>query len=89
MKLWWPHSETLYTFLKLYSLTGKPRYLEIYEESADYIFRTFPDPVHGEWIQIRDRRGQAEEKVVALPVKDPFHIVRNLCLVLRLADDES
>ena len=30
----------------------------------------------GEWIQIRDRQGKPEEKVVALPVKDPFHITR-------------
>ncbi len=85
MKLWWPHSETLYTFLLLYRLNGNKKNLHIYETSADYIFRTFPDPVHGEWIQIRDREGKPEEKVVALPVKDPFHIVRNLCRILQLA----
>jgi N-acylglucosamine 2-epimerase len=30
----------------------------------------------GEWIQIRNRKGEPEEKVVALPVKDPFHVTR-------------
>ena len=85
MKLWWPHSEALYTFLLLYDLNGDLRNAEIYLESAEYIFRTFPDPELGEWVQIRDRAGVAEEKVVALPVKDPFHIIRNFCRVLQLA----
>ncbi len=84
MKLWWPHSETLYTFLKLYQLSGSELNREIYETSAEYIFSVFPDPVHGEWIQIRDRSGAPEEKLVALPVKDPFHIVRNFCRILEL-----
>jgi len=30
----------------------------------------------GEWVQIRDRAGKPEDKVVALPVKDPYHITR-------------
>ncbi|MBA7699205.1 hypothetical protein ES703_107895 [subsurface metagenome] len=30
----------------------------------------------GEWIQIRNREGKPEDKVVALPVKDPYHITR-------------
>ncbi len=49
-----------------------------------------PDKSVGEWIQIRDREGRPESKVVALPVKDPFHIVRALALAVpvleRLAD---
>ena len=84
-KLWWPHSEALYTFLRLYSLTGEAEDAEIYLRSHEYIFRTFPDPVHGEWIQIRDRQGNPQEKVVALPVKDPFHVVRNFALIINLA----
>ena len=35
-------------------------------------------------MQIRMRDGRPQEKVVALPVKDPFHITRNLCLILEL-----
>lgn len=38
----------------------------------------------GEWIQIRDRFGQPEEKLVALPVKDPYHILRNMLLLTEL-----
>lgn len=88
MKLWWPHSETLYTFLKLYSLNPSQKNEDIYLKSAEYIFRTFPNHELGEWIQIRNRRGQAEEKVVALPVKDPFHILRNFLRIVELAHEE-
>jgi N-acylglucosamine 2-epimerase len=88
MKLWWPHSETLYTFLKLYSLNPSTKNKEIYRTSAEYIFRTFPNRELGEWIQIRDRRGKPEEKVVALPVKDPFHILRNFLRIVELASEE-
>jgi N-acylglucosamine 2-epimerase len=57
----------------------------------DYSFRVFPqpDPAVGEWIQIRDRRGQPLERVVALPVKDPYHIARNLIQVLELFSNKS
>lgn len=77
MKLWWPHSEILYLFPKLYEVTGEERFLEYYEKSFTYVFTTFPDIRDGEWIQIRKRDGTPEEKLVALPVKDPFHIMRN------------
>jgi N-acylglucosamine 2-epimerase len=52
----------------------------------EYTFRVFPNPDQGigEWIQIRDREGAPESKVVALPVKDPFHITRNLILIVDL-----
>lgn len=41
-----------------------------------------------EWVQIRTRSGQPEEKVVALPVKDPYHIIRNLILILELLNGQ-
>jgi N-acylglucosamine 2-epimerase len=43
-----------------------------------------PDSAIGEWIQIRDRRGEPLDIVVALPVKDPYHIARNLIQALEL-----
>lgn len=89
MKLWWPHSETLYAFLLLYSLSNNEESKAIYDESAKYIFATFPDPELGEWIQIRDRYGNPEEKEVALPVKDPFHILRNFIKIIILAEAQS
>ena len=85
MKLWWPHSEVLFTYPLLYALTGDSDFEKIYQKGADYAFSVFPDKVHGEWIQIRMRDGKPEEKVVALPVKDPFHILRDFMKTLELA----
>ncbi|HPT86290.1 MAG TPA: AGE family epimerase/isomerase [Bacillota bacterium] len=84
MKLWWPHSETLYVFLYLYELSGEQDLLDRYEKASEYTFSTFPNKELGEWIQIRKRDGAPEEKVVALPVKDPFHILRNFIKIVEL-----
>jgi N-acylglucosamine 2-epimerase len=86
MKLWWPHSEALYTTLLFYVLTEDEKWLNYYKQMDHYIFNTFPneDKQIGEWIQIRNREGNPEEKVVALPVKDPFHIIRNFVCIIRL-----
>jgi len=85
-KLWWPHSESLYTTLLCYEKSQDLNFLELYKKSYDYTFKTFPnpDPSVGEWIQIRNRLGLPVQKVVALPVKDPYHIMRNVILIIEL-----
>ena len=86
-KLWWPHSEALYTTLLCYRLSAqKERFLSLYEMVSEYVFRVFPNPDRGigEWIQILDRENRPMDKVVALPVKDPYHIMRNLLLIIEL-----
>ena len=85
-KLWWVHSETLYASLRFYLKTQDPEYLEIHDRTFEYVFSHFPNPDReiGEWIQILTREGNPQEKVVALPVKDPFHITRNLLLICEL-----
>jgi len=77
-KLWWPHSEALYTLILAYEHTREKKLWDWFQIMHDYTFKTFPNPdkAVGEWIQIRTRKGDPEEKVVALPVKDPFHITR-------------
>lgn len=84
MKLWWPHSELLYLFPKLYEATGDEVFWKYYEKSFTYAFTTFPNLELGEWVQIRRRDGSPEEKLVALPVKDPFHIMRNFIKIVEL-----
>ncbi|KIL41363.1 N-acylglucosamine 2-epimerase [Gordoniibacillus kamchatkensis] len=88
MKIWWPHSEILYSLLLAHSLTGRSSLLDKYRTAHDYVFRTFPNPdaAVGEWIQIRDRSGKPVDKTVALPVKDPYHILRNMLLAIELLD---
>jgi N-acylglucosamine 2-epimerase len=90
-KLWWVHSEALYATLLAWRLTGDDEFLALYRQVFDYTFRTFPnpDPGIGEWIQIRDRQGRPEHRVVALPVKDPFHIIRNMAQIIDLLGMES
>lgn len=91
MKLWWPHSETLYATLLAFDLIKDDRFIRMHEKMHNYIFNTFPNPDKnvGEWIQIRDRKGKPIDKIAALPVKDPFHILRNMLMIIDLLDDES
>lgn len=85
-KLWWPHAEALYSTLRCYLETGNEAFLSWHDKVFDYTFKTFPnpDPEIREWKQIRQRDGRPQEKVVALPVKDPFHISRDLILIIEL-----
>lgn len=83
-KLWWVHSEALYVTLRSYLQTGSEMFLKLYQKLEEYVFNVFPNPNRdiGEWIQIRSRDGKPLNKVVALPVKDPYHILRNSMLIL-------
>ncbi len=87
-KLWWPHSEMLYATLLAYYLTKDGEFVSLYNSAHEYVFSTFPDTENrtGEWVQIRDRAGRPINKVVALPVKDPYHIMRNMILMIELLE---
>ena len=84
-KLWWPHAEALYSTM-LFS--SDDNILGWYRKVKEYAFSTFPNRENdrGEWIQIRDRTGKPENRVVALPVKDPFHIMRSFILMMELCE---
>lgn len=90
-KLWWVHSEALYALILAWERTGNRDLLKTYWMFHRYVFETFPnpDPSVGEWIQIRDRRGQPEDKIVALPVKDPYHIVRAIMHIVKVLERRS
>jgi N-acylglucosamine 2-epimerase len=90
-KLWWPHSEALYSTLLAYDLTCDTAFQTLYQRTHEYVFSTFPNPDKKirEWIQIRDRAGQPIDKVVALPVKDPYHIMRNIILIIELLSQRT
>mgnify|MGYP001161902777 CR=1 FL=1 len=49
----------------------------VMETLLPFWFRTFSntDKKAGEWIQIRDRKGDPVDQIAALPVKDPCHIL--------------
>lgn len=85
-KLWWPHTEALYGTLLAHELTGEPWCLEWYEKVADWAWTHFPVPETGEWRQRLTREGKPTTEVVALPVKDPFHLPRAAILILQLLE---
>nr|WP_238357000.1 AGE family epimerase/isomerase [Kribbella italica] len=83
-KLWWPHAEALYTTALLARAGGRAELDHWHEWLRDYTLKTFPAGPGEEWIQIRRRDGSPLDEVVALPVKDPFHIARSLLLLAEL-----
>ena len=75
-KLFWVHSEALCGSLMAYEICGEDWCLDWYDKTYDWSFAHFPDREHGEWKQKLDRAGNPLEEVIALPVKDPFHLPR-------------
>ncbi len=84
-KLWWVHSEaSAATAIAAHRYGHRPAG-EWFARIWDYTLATFPGGEDGEeWVQIRNRRGEPLDRVVALPVKDPFHIARNLMQIVEL-----
>src|SRR5690606_5254081 len=64
-KLWWVHAEALYSTMFAYKITGSKNMQKLYDKLHSYTFKVFPNPDKktGEWIQIRDRRGNPLNKV--------------------------
>jgi N-acylglucosamine 2-epimerase len=83
-KLWWPHTEALYGLLLAHELTGEDWSKRWFEKVYEWSFAHFLMPEVGEWRQRLDRTGKPITSVVALPVKDPFHLPRALILSLEL-----
>ena len=77
-KLWWPHTEALCATLLAYEHCRENWCLDWHERIRQYSFEHYPVADHGEWTQKLDRRGKPITDVVALPVKDPFHLPRAL-----------
>ncbi len=82
-KIWWPHTEALYGLLLAGELTGEKWCAEWYKRVHEWAFGHFAMEC-GEWRQRLDRRGEPISTVVALPVKDPFHMPRMAILAVQL-----
>ena len=83
-KVWWPHTEALYALLLCHKLTGEAWCLEWYWRVHEWSFAHFPMPEVGEWRQRLDRQGKPITELIALPVKDPFHLPRAALLITEL-----
>lgn len=88
-KIWWPHTEALYALILAHQLTGESWCLEWYQRIHDYSFAHFHMPECGEWRQRLDRQGRPIEELIALPVKDPFHLPRVVILILELLSSRN
>jgi N-acylglucosamine 2-epimerase len=93
MKLWWPHTESLYATLLAYEYCGEDWCLEWHQRIHNYSFEHYPMRHYGEWTQKLDRYGAVVQDALFLPVKDPFHLPRALiyCIevLTRLVENES
>jgi len=85
-KLWWPHTEALYATLLGWERTRRPEFLAWYEKLWRVCLEHFVDWENGEWRQKLDREFRPITDVVALPVKDPFHLPRSLMLQIELLE---
>jgi N-acylglucosamine 2-epimerase len=85
-KLWWPHTEALYATLLGWERTRRPEFLAWYEKIWRVCLEHYVDWENGEWRQKLDRRFQPITDVIALPVKDPFHLPRSLILQIELLE---
>lgn len=83
-KLWWPHTEALYALLLAHHLTGEAWCREWYDKIEEWSLAHFPMPEVGEWRQRLSREGLPVSEVIALPVKDPFHLPRAAILIVQL-----
>lgn len=82
-KLWWVHCEALYALELCRSLQPEPWVAEWSSRVLDWSLAHHGDG-RGEWIQRLDRGGQPIKELIALPVKDPFHLPRALTLSIQL-----
>jgi len=80
MKVWWPHTEAIYALVLAREFSKAEWIEEWFNKVMKYSFSTFPVMEHGEWTQRMNRKGEKVTDVIALPVKDPFHLPRALIL---------
>lgn len=83
-KVWWPHTEALYALLLAHRLTGRAWCMDWYWRVHEWAFTHFGMPGTGQWRQRLDRQGRPITDLIALPVKDPFHLPRAVMLILEV-----
>jgi len=85
-KRWWPQGEAMYAALLAWEHVREPWCLPWYDRLHEYCFTHYPVPEHGEWYRNLNRQGQPISDVIVMPVKDPFHLPRNLIYCIDVLD---
>ena len=78
MKLWWPHCESLYAFLLLYTITNEKEDFDTFLKVKNYCFTHFRDKEYGEWFGYLNRDGSVSLSLKGGPYKGCFHLPRAL-----------
>lgn len=86
-KLWWPQTEALQATLMAYQISREDWCLDWHQRLRRYCYSHYPVAQYGEWRQKLDRQGNPISQVVALPVKDPFHLPRALIYMIKILED--
>ncbi len=84
MKLWWPHCESLYAYLLLYSMTENLDDFNKFLQIKDYIFNNFSDKENGEWFGYLNRDGSISSSLKGGAYKGCFHVPRTLLFCLNI-----
>lgn len=86
MKLWWPQTELMIASLKLFILTGKTEYFQLYIKTYNYFFEFFKVDLL-EFIGYLHRDNTPATLLKGNLFKGPFHIPRMLSLNYLLIKD--
>lgn len=87
MKLWWPHTESLYAMLLAYHLTGDKKWEDWYEKIHEYTFSHFPDPEYGEWFGYLHRDGTVAHRLKGNCWKGLYHLPRAQLLCRQVLEE--
>jgi len=87
MKLWWPHTETMYALLLAHHLTGDKKWEDWYDKVHEYSFNHFPDKKNGEWFGYLHRDGSLASTIKGNGWKGPFHLPRTMLYGLKLLEE--
>jgi N-acylglucosamine 2-epimerase len=86
-KIWWVHSEALYTLALAAHLGERDDFWQHFHHVHEYTRQYFHDPEYGEWYKYLYRNGSVKVGDKGSKVKSAFHIPRALMYLVLLFDD--
>ena len=89
MKLWWPHTEAIYSLVLAAKLTGEKKYFYWLGKVHDYAYSHFVDKEYGEWFGYCDRRGNLTLSCKGGNYKGFFHVPRALLMCCQTIEKQK
>ena len=84
MKLWWPHTESLYALVLAYTKTGDKVWLDWLDKVHQYTYSHFVDSEIGGWFGYCDRQGNLTHTSKGGNYKGFFHTPRALLMSISI-----